>query len=284
MNIYESLENLNVSEECFDEIMGIVETLVGKYKEEGKPVTSYSDHHGKNISNNEIKNEMKGELYPKKASKHLDKALSIQRAERETLNRPRDLDDLEPWRKLTKMHQAKNDNKQLADMYMGKAYVTGKVTDKADSEYKRKRAQISEECLNNIMGIVEEILSEKVTVERARKAAEKSIPARQKEYEKHFMTIHDPDFPTKYDPKANERASARLKGAEKMAELPKGDNRDYAKLRKAARKVRSDRKDEVIDATEYSSGHNPEIPRLEDRYEKAKLFATDSNGKLENKK
>lgn len=28
MNIFESLENLNVSEECFDEIMGIVENIV----------------------------------------------------------------------------------------------------------------------------------------------------------------------------------------------------------------------------------------------------------------
>lgn len=40
MSIFESLENLNVSEECFDEIMGIVEdmideVLVGDYKEKG---------------------------------------------------------------------------------------------------------------------------------------------------------------------------------------------------------------------------------------------------------
>ena len=28
MDIFESLENLNVSEECFDEIMGIVEDIV----------------------------------------------------------------------------------------------------------------------------------------------------------------------------------------------------------------------------------------------------------------
>ena len=30
MNIFESLENLNVSEECFDEIMGIVEELLSE--------------------------------------------------------------------------------------------------------------------------------------------------------------------------------------------------------------------------------------------------------------
>lgn len=40
MDIFESLENLNVSEECFDDIMGIVEEiideiLVGDYKEKG---------------------------------------------------------------------------------------------------------------------------------------------------------------------------------------------------------------------------------------------------------
>ena len=78
MDIFESLENLEVSEACFDEIMGLVETLVGKYKEEGKPATSYSAHHGRNISSTDIKDEMKGELYPKQASKYLDKALKNQ--------------------------------------------------------------------------------------------------------------------------------------------------------------------------------------------------------------
>ena len=33
MSIFESLENLNVSEECFDEIMGIVEELLGEGRE-----------------------------------------------------------------------------------------------------------------------------------------------------------------------------------------------------------------------------------------------------------
>ena len=40
MSIFESLESLNVSEECFDDIMGIVEeiideVLVGPHKEKG---------------------------------------------------------------------------------------------------------------------------------------------------------------------------------------------------------------------------------------------------------
>ena len=32
MNIYESLENLNVSEECFNDIMGIVEEIINELK------------------------------------------------------------------------------------------------------------------------------------------------------------------------------------------------------------------------------------------------------------
>ena len=36
MNIYESLENLNVSEECFDEIMGIVEEIINEVSDEWK--------------------------------------------------------------------------------------------------------------------------------------------------------------------------------------------------------------------------------------------------------
>ena len=36
MSIFESLENLNVSEECFDEIMGIVEELLEEGRREGE--------------------------------------------------------------------------------------------------------------------------------------------------------------------------------------------------------------------------------------------------------
>ena len=142
MNIFESLENLNVSEECFDEIMGIVETLVGKYKKEGKPVTSYSEHHGRNISDTDIKNEMKGDLYPKQSSKYLDKALKAQGEESRLIQKARDLDDVEFLRKITKAGNDREHNKQLADMYMRKAYATGKVTGEAEDNYNNKRQQI----------------------------------------------------------------------------------------------------------------------------------------------
>lgn len=233
MNIFESLENLNVSEECFDEILNMVEELLSEDTGNWEPA----------------KYKNKWSVYDKTSCVYYPTKGGRKGAEKRC--------------------------KELNTKYPEKPRI--------DLSY--ENLQVSKEYINSIMGIVEEILSEKVTVERARKAAEKSIPARQKECEKHsIMAIYDPDFPANYDSKATERASARLRGAEKMAELPKGDNRDYAKLRKAARKARLDRKDEVIDATEYSSGHNPEIPRLEGRYEKADLFATDSNGRLENKK
>ena len=46
MNIFESLENLNVSEACFDDIIGMVESLVGKAAEkygEGSPQHKKAD-------------------------------------------------------------------------------------------------------------------------------------------------------------------------------------------------------------------------------------------------
>jgi hypothetical protein len=37
MDIFESLENLSVSEECFDEIMGIVEEVINEYDSDNLP-------------------------------------------------------------------------------------------------------------------------------------------------------------------------------------------------------------------------------------------------------
>ena len=62
MDIFENLENLNVSEECFDEIMDIVETLVGKWKEKGFP------------ANKGAKDEMIVNLHPRAIEKENKKA------------------------------------------------------------------------------------------------------------------------------------------------------------------------------------------------------------------
>ena len=49
MNIFESLENLNVSEECFDEIMGIVEDIFSQIKKvHGEP--KYDDNEKEYVS------------------------------------------------------------------------------------------------------------------------------------------------------------------------------------------------------------------------------------------
>ena len=45
MNIFESLENLNVSEECFDEIMGIVEEYINELDK--STIRSYIQKRGK---------------------------------------------------------------------------------------------------------------------------------------------------------------------------------------------------------------------------------------------
>ena len=39
MSIFEDLENLNVSEECFDDIMGIVEEIISEFDENKKVAT-----------------------------------------------------------------------------------------------------------------------------------------------------------------------------------------------------------------------------------------------------
>ena len=67
MNIFESLENLNVSEECFDEIMGIVEEYINELKDptvasaHNKRIENYRNALGAataNPSNSNLKNYM----------------------------------------------------------------------------------------------------------------------------------------------------------------------------------------------------------------------------------
>jgi hypothetical protein len=132
------------------------------------------------------------------------------------------------------------------------------------------------ESLYNEIADLTKAINEKVTVERVRKAAENSIPTRQAKFEKE---AGDPEaFPV--NPNAYKKAADKLYAAKKMTNLPKGDNRDYAKLRKAARKVRMDRDEQAEDAWAYSTKHSPETDRLDDRSNKADLFAIDSKGKM----
>lgn len=61
MDIFEQLENLNVSEECFDEIMDIVETLIGNF------TVPASDEFGKSY----LKGKYSEEATPKEKRKAL---------------------------------------------------------------------------------------------------------------------------------------------------------------------------------------------------------------------
>lgn len=49
MDILESLETLNVSEECFNDIIVLVETLVGKFAEKGAPVVGNEEEFKKGM-------------------------------------------------------------------------------------------------------------------------------------------------------------------------------------------------------------------------------------------
>lgn len=136
--------------------------------------------------------------------------------------------------------------------------------------------QVSEECFDSILDIVESILNERVTVGDVQKAAENSLPSREAEFKKQTGDVDA--LPV--NPHGYAIARDRYFSAKKMAEeLPKGDKRDYAKLRKAARKVRLDRDEEAENAYAYSRP-NPERDRLDDRSKKADLFALDGKGKV----
>ena len=50
MDIFESLENLPVSEGCFEDIISIVETLVGRFAEKGAPVTGNEEEFKKEMT------------------------------------------------------------------------------------------------------------------------------------------------------------------------------------------------------------------------------------------
>ena len=84
MDIFESLENLNVSEECFDEIMGIVEEIIKRHEPipDNKPcamswnnndgtykVVTFKDKHGR-LSDPETNKHLDGKTF--KSSKAAD--------------------------------------------------------------------------------------------------------------------------------------------------------------------------------------------------------------------
>ena len=221
MDIFENLENLNVSEECFDEIMGIVEELLSEAEDNYEAAQDRRDRN-------------KWKVYDKTSCVFYDCKGGKRGAQKEA--------------------------KRLNTNIPAKPHI-----------------DLSYESLYSKIENLAKAINEKVTVERVRKAAENSIPTRQAKFEKE---AGDPEA-LPVNPNAYKKAADKLYAAKKMANLPKGDNRDYAKLRKAARKVRMDRDEQAEDAWAYSTKHNPEIDRLDARSDKADSFAVDSKGKMQ---
>ena len=235
MDIFESLENLNVSEECFDEILGIVEEIILE--------STVDDYYAKKIA------DTKQELANAKSEKrHLNKTVDAQankeyrkakgayrQANQDAYN---DLQNahqqayharngLQPGAELKDEHEAdywvddkiqkKPDQlKSAVDAAKKKFSQKGtelynKITDlknqrdslqnDQDSHVKghveRKRGHkmdifeslenlaVSEECFDDIMGIVESIFegwADSHTMRDVRKAAARSVPKRREEF------------------------------------------------------------------------------------------------------
>lgn len=134
--------------------------------------------------------------------------------------------------------------------------------------------QVSEGCFEDIVGLVEEYLSEKVTVERVKKAAISSLPKREAEYKEQCSDDAClPAYPPLYY-----QTKSRYEAAKRLANgLPDNDKRDFARLRKAAQKVTGRRYDEDEDAWTFNMGKD-EQKRRGERLDKAVAFATKTKG------
>lgn len=74
MNIYESLENLQVSEECFNDIMGIVEDIINEVSDEWKQACKDSAREKSEYFKRKY-NEAKDAYLKNHSSKNGDKVL-----------------------------------------------------------------------------------------------------------------------------------------------------------------------------------------------------------------
>ena len=82
MNIYESLENLNVSEECFDDIMGIVEEILSEGNNLANVVARAQDKQDKvmsgiPVSQKDAKNMLKRHKILKNKDELIKKAKQV---------------------------------------------------------------------------------------------------------------------------------------------------------------------------------------------------------------
>lgn len=206
MDIFESLESLNVSKECFNDIMDIAEKYITE--------SSYARRYGRNTGM-DIVNAIGARVgsSPVKLSKDEAKYFKYDpsshtegtKYKKETVNRDIKAQEFEN----------KGDRKVPLGPEMSHAITTNEIkpivkklkeTPKDSDEYKelenkfnklRKRARfhlgrniVSEEFFDDIMGIVEEYIHE-VTMKRWKQAAINSIPHRQEDVDKKTEKYED---------------------------------------------------------------------------------------------
>lgn len=134
MDIFENLENLNISEECFNEIMDIVEEIISERNKENKEAKKEWEKEG--ATNLKVKRTLDSE--------------TIRQLE---LNDPGSVKRMKEGTKKNLL--GSNDIKAFRD----------------------ENKKVSEECFDEIMGLVEEIINE-VSVNMWKKAAINSLAKR----------------------------------------------------------------------------------------------------------
>ena len=131
MDIFESLENLNVSEECFDEIMGLVEEILSEstWDQIEKVHGTYGPSNYKlyqNARNNEQK-ELKSRLERKFSEITKGRGINLN---------PKSKEEIGAYNK------AVNDAKEQSGVdQVGKSYISSRPTKNRKGEYKTYQRQ-----------------------------------------------------------------------------------------------------------------------------------------------
>ena len=126
MNIFENLENLNVSEECFEDIMGIVEeTLSESTWEQIKKVHGEYDPSNYKLyqaARNSEQNERKSRLERKFSEIVKDRNVNL---------KPKSKGEIEAYNKAVKDAKEQSGVDQV-----GKSYISNRPTKNRKGEYK----------------------------------------------------------------------------------------------------------------------------------------------------
>ena len=126
MDIFESLENLSVSEECFDDIMDIVEEILSEdlWKQIEKVHGTYGPSNYKlyQAARNSKQNELKSRLERKFSEIIKDRNVNL---------KPKSKEEIESYNKAVKDAKEQSGVDQV-----GKSYISSRPTKNRKGEYK----------------------------------------------------------------------------------------------------------------------------------------------------